>query len=52
MSTVNLYFHDKIRKFPLNIHKYFYLELSEEFPMDSKTSSNQPRYTRPRCSIH
>ena len=37
MSTHNMQFHDKIRKFSLNI---CFLELSEEFRRDSKTSSN------------
>ena len=37
MSTHNIQFHDKIRKCPLNI---CFLEVSEEFRRDSKTSSN------------
>ena len=37
MSTHNIQFYDKIRKFSLNI---CYLELSEGFSWDSKTSSN------------
>ena len=36
MIKYYVYFHDKIRKFSLNIPKYFFLELSEEFPTDSK----------------
>ena len=36
MSTHNIQFRDKIRKFP----KYLLLKLSEEFRRDSKTSSN------------
>ena len=39
MSTHNIQFHDKMRKFSLNICS---LELSEEFRQDSKTSSDQP----------
>ena len=35
MSTQNIHFHDKIRE-------YCFLELSLEFPRDSKTSSNHP----------
>ena len=34
----NIYFHDKLRTFPYKFPKY----LLEEFPGDSKTSSNQP----------
>ena len=37
MSTHNIQFHDKIGKISL---KFFFLELSEEFRRDSKTSSN------------
>ena len=37
MSTHNIQFHDKIKKISLNI---CFLELSEEFRRDSKTSSN------------
>ena len=37
MRTHNIQFRDKMRKFPLNI---CFLELSEEFRRDSKTSSN------------
>ena len=37
MSTHNIQFHDKDKKFSLNIR---FLELSEEFRRDSKTSSN------------
>ena len=43
MSTHNIHFHDKIENFlqiSLNIR---FLELSEEFPRDSKMSSNHPR---------
>ena len=36
MSTHNIQFHDRIRNFFLNI---CFLELSEEFCRDSKTSS-------------
>ena len=37
MSTDKIQFHDKIRKISLDI---CFLELSEEFRRDSKTSSN------------
>ena len=43
MSTHNIPFmlkYEKFPKIPLNI---CFLELSEGFPMDSKTSSNQSR---------
>ena len=43
MSTHNIHFHDKIRKVPLKFQIFCFLELSEEFPRDSKTSSNHPR---------
>ena len=39
MSTHNIQFHDKIRKFPII---FVFNELSEEFHRDSKTSSNWP----------
>ena len=39
MSTHNVQFHDRIRKVFLNI---CFLELSEEFRRDSKTSSSKP----------
>ena len=35
MSAHNTHIHDKIRKFSLNIPKYIFLVLSEEFPRDS-----------------
>ena len=50
MSTHNVHFHDKIRNFfkiSLNIR---FLEVSEPFPRDPKTSSNQPRQTSHLCS--
>ena len=38
VCTHDIHFYNKIKKFP-----YFcFLELSEEFPRDSKISSNQP----------
>ena len=37
MGTQNIQFHDKIKKFSLNI---CFLELAEEFRRDSKMSSN------------
>ena len=40
MSIYNIHFHDVIK----------FIELSEEFPRDSKTSSYQPRYTSSRGS--
>ena len=43
MNTHNIHFHDKIRQFPKISLTICFLELSEEFPRDSKTSSNQPR---------
>ena len=48
MNTSNIQFYDKLRMFFLkNISKYlfaclFFLDLSAEFPRDSKTGSNQP----------
>ena len=42
MSTHNIPFYDKIRKMP-KISLNICFKLSEEFPRDSKTSSNQPR---------
>ena len=42
MSTHNIHFHDKIRKFHLNIPEYLFAVAVEEFPRDSKTSSNKP----------
>ena len=41
MSTHNIHFHDKMIKFLKYVNVYF-LELSEEFPRDFKTSSYQP----------
>ena len=52
MSKYNIDFHDKIRKFLKYPIMFFFLELSEEFNRDSKTSSNQPRQTSHRCSNH
>ena len=43
MSTHNIQFHDKIRKFPLKSQNICFLEPSEEFPRDLKRSSNHPR---------
>ena len=40
MSTRNNYFHDKIGKNPTISLNIYFLELLEEFPRDSKTSSN------------
>ena len=40
MSTHNIHLHDKIGKDPKVSHNICFLELSEEFPRDSKTSSN------------
>ena len=49
----NIHFHDKLRnkihKMSLNI---CFLELSEEFPKDFKTSLNQSRSKSHRCSSH
>ena len=42
MSTLNIHFHDKIGKIAEISRNICFLELSEEFPRDSKTSSNQP----------
>ena len=40
MSAHNIHFHDKTGKIPeISLNVYF-LELSEEFPRDSKTSTN------------
>ena len=40
MSTQNIHFHDKIGKIPKMSLNICFLELSEEFSRDSKTSSN------------
>ena len=44
MSTHNIHFYDNIGKVPKPLNSCF-LELKEEFPRESQTSSNQPRYT-------
>ena len=43
MSTHNIHFCDKIKKicYPYFLF-FFFIELSEEFPRDSKMGSNQP----------
>ena len=43
MSTHNIHFHDKIRKFPLKSQNKCFLKLSEEFPRDLKVRLNHPR---------
>ena len=40
MSTYNIHFHDKIQTIPKISLNICFLELSEEFPRDSKPSSN------------
>ena len=40
MSTHNIKFHDKIRKIHGKALNICFLELSEGYPVDSKTSSN------------
>ena len=40
MSTCNIHFHDKIGKIPKISLNICFLELLEEFPRDSKTSSS------------
>ena len=40
MSTLNIHFHDKIGNFPKIYINICFLELSIDFPMASKTSSN------------
>ena len=40
MSTHNIHFHYNIGKFPNISLNIYFLELSEEFPWDSKKSSN------------
>ena len=40
MSTLYIYFHDKIGNFPKISLYICFLELSEESPRDPKTSSN------------
>ena len=43
MSIHNIHFHDKIEKNPKITLNIGFLELSEEFSRDSKTSSNLTR---------
>ena len=43
MSAYNIHLYDKVNKNTLDKLNVGFLELSEEFPGDSKTSSNQPR---------
>ena len=44
MNTQNIHFHDKITIFSNKMSQNIcLLELSEEFPRDSKRSSNQPQ---------
>ena len=42
MSKHTIHVHDKIRKIPKIFLNICFLELSEEFPMDSKISLNHP----------
>ena len=42
MSKHNTHFHDNVRKVPKVSIKVCFLELSEEFPMDSNIGSNEP----------
>ena len=42
MGTHNIHFYDKIDIFEISLNFVCYPEASEEFPRDSKTSSNQP----------
>ena len=50
MSTHNIPFHDRIRKFPKFSRNICFLKLSEIFLRDSETRSNQQRLTSHRCS--
>ena len=38
MTSHNIHFHDKVMRFHLNVPNFCFLELSEGFPRDSKTS--------------
>ena len=43
MSTYNIHPHNKKEHFSKILLNICFLELLEDFPRDSKTSSNQPR---------